>query len=46
MRVLRNVGVAVEVSILLAIQANIQQLLYSNCDNVSVSDFEATYQIP
>jgi hypothetical protein len=40
-RVLRNVGIAVVFSILLAIQAKIQQLLCSNCENISVSGFEA-----
>jgi hypothetical protein len=40
-RVLRNVGVAVVFSILRTIQAKIQQLLCSNCDNISVSDFVA-----
>jgi hypothetical protein len=38
---LRIMGVAVIFLILLAIQAKIQQLLYSSCENKSVSGFEA-----
>jgi hypothetical protein len=39
--VLGNVGVVAGFSILLAIQAKIQQLLCSNCENINVSGFLA-----